>query len=130
MKIKNFVISGIIGGIVDFFLGWLLWGILFKSNFPQQDEKNMNMLFIFLGCMSFSFFMSYIFIHWAQITNTITGAKSGAIFGLFLGLYNNYFRYSIESQPDYKIYLLDIVLTVLCGTVDGIVIANVNKKID
>ncbi len=129
MNVKNFFIAGLIGGIVDYLLGWLLWGILFKDSFPAHDEKDMNMLFIFLGCMTFAFFMSYVFTHWAQISKPVTGLKAGAIFGIFLGLYSNFFQHSMELTPDYQMMLTDIALTVVCGAVVGAVIALVNGKI-
>jgi hypothetical protein len=128
MNVKNFVIAGIVGGIVDFLLGWLLWGMLFKDCFPPNDENNMNMLFIFLGCMTFAFFMSYIFTHWAHITSALTGLKSGAIFALFLGLYNNFFQHSMELSPDYQVMGTDVALTVICGAIVGAVIAVLNGK--
>ncbi len=127
MNVKNFVIGGIVGGIVNYLLGWLLWGIIFKDSFPS-DENNMNMLFIFLGCMTFAFFMSYIFNRWAQITNPMTGVKAGAIFALFLSLHSNFFQHSMELAPNYKMMATDIFLTLLCGAVVGAVIAIVNGK--
>ena len=33
MNAKNFLVSGIVGGIVNFLLGWLFYGILFESQF-------------------------------------------------------------------------------------------------
>ncbi len=48
MKAKNFLISGIVGGIVMFFLGWLFYVILFKDFFPPNpNEGNENILLIF-----------------------------------------------------------------------------------
>jgi len=31
MKTKNFVVSGLAGGIADFLLGWLFYGIIFNN---------------------------------------------------------------------------------------------------
>jgi xanthine/uracil permease len=39
MKTKNFLVSGIVGGIVYFLLGWLFYGFLFKDFFPPQEES-------------------------------------------------------------------------------------------
>jgi vacuolar-type H+-ATPase subunit I/STV1 len=104
-----------------------LWGILYKDSFPA-DESQMNMLFIFLGCMTFGFFMSFIFTRWAHISNAMTGAKAGAVISLFLALYSSFFGNSMELNPDLKIIGLDIALMLVSGAVVGAVIAFVNGK--
>lgn len=128
MNVKNFVVGGIVGGIVDFLLGWLLWGKLFKDFFPTEDESQMNMLFIFLGCMTFGFFISYIFSQWASISTAVGGAKAGAIIALFLGLYVNFFGHSMELEPPTQMIVIDLVLMLICGTVVGAVIGLINGK--
>ena len=32
MNVKNFFIGGIVGGIADFFMGWLIYGNLLKED--------------------------------------------------------------------------------------------------
>ncbi|WP_395045509.1 hypothetical protein [Flavobacterium sp.] len=128
MNVKNFIVGGIVGGIVDFLLGWLLWGKLFIDFFPAADESKMNMLFIFLGCMTFAFFISYIFSKWAAISTTISGATAGATIALFLSLFNNFFYYSNNLTPDYKVIVIDVVLTIICGAVVGAIIGLINGK--
>lgn len=128
MNAKNFIVGGIVGGIVDFLLGWLLWGIVFAGVFPVTDESQMNMLFIFLGCMTFGFFISYIFSKWANIATAVTGALAGAIIALFLSLFNNFFHYSNTPTPDYKLFVIDLALTAFCGAIVGGVIGFLNGK--
>jgi hypothetical protein len=127
MNVKNFIVGGIVGGIVDYLLGWLLWGILFKDSFPA-DESQMNMLFIFLGCMTFGFFMSFIFTRWAHISNAMTGAKAGAVISLFVSLFHNFFMNEMELEPDLKKMALDIGLMLVSGAIVGAAIAFVNSK--
>ena len=79
MKTKNFLVSGIVGGIVDFLLGWLFYGIIFINTFPQPEENSNTMIFIFLGCMTFGLFVSYSGTKGAQRTTARTGAKAGAV---------------------------------------------------
>jgi hypothetical protein len=125
MNAKNFLVSGIVGGIVDFLFGWLFYGILFKDIYPQNE--NMNLLFIFLGCMTFSLFVAYIFTKWAGITNPITGLKAGAVIGLFTSLSMNFFMYSSMSV-NYQNMALDVVISIVISAFVGASVAFVNGK--
>lgn len=127
MNVKNFLVSGIAGGIVQFLLGWLFYGILFKNSFPT--DGNENMLFIFLGCMTFGFFVSYIFTKWARISNVASGFKAGAVIGLFIALYTNFFMNSMTSAINYQTIGLDVAITVVMAALVGAVIALVNGKL-
>ena len=121
MKTKNFLVSGIVGGIVDFLLGWLFYGIIFINTFPQPEESSNAMLFIFLGCLTFGLFVSYIFTKWAQITTAITGAKAGAIIGLFIGLFYNFFNLAMNATTSMKLATLDVAISVVMSCVIGAV---------
>ena len=127
MNVKKFLISGIVGGFIDFLLGWLFYGILFKDQFPPSE--NMNMLFIFLGCMTFGFLVSYIFSKWAGISILISGIKAGAIIGLFLGFYSNFFMNAMQAAPNYQNMGLDIAITIVLSAIVGGSIAFINGKL-
>ncbi|GAA4950959.1 hypothetical protein GCM10023314_25340 [Algibacter agarivorans] len=129
MKTKNFLVSGIIGGIVDFLLGWLFYGIIFINTFPQPEESSNAMLFIFLGCLTFGLFVSFIFTKWAQITTAITGAKAGAIIGLFIGLFYNFFNLAMNATISMELAALDVAISVVMTSIIGAVIGAVNGKI-
>ncbi|GAA4817352.1 DUF1761 domain-containing protein [Litoribaculum gwangyangense] len=129
MKTKNFLISGIVGGIVDFLLGWLFYGLIFKDTFPQPEESSETMLFIFLGCITFGLFMSYIFTQWAQISTASTGAKAGAIIGLFVGLFYNFFNLAMSSDATMQLAALDVAIGLVMGAIIGAVIGMVNGKL-
>jgi hypothetical protein len=85
MNVKKFLVSGIAGGIINFLLGWIYYGILFKNTFPSNGNENIS--FIFLGCLTFGLFTAYIFTKWTGISNWITGFGAGTIIGLFIALY-------------------------------------------
>jgi hypothetical protein len=129
MNVKNFVISGIAGGFIEFILGWLFYGILFKDSFPSNGTE--NMLLIFLGCMTFGFLLSYIFIKWAHISNWKTGLSSGAIIGLFIALYFSFFANSMKTMDELNIQLmaLDTAITVVMSAIVGSTIAFVSGKL-
>ncbi len=126
MNLKNFLIAGIVAGIVDFLLGWVFYGMLFKDLYPQTQDTNLS--FIFFGCMTFGFFISYIFTKWAGITNPVTGAIAGATIGVFSSLSMNFFMYS--GMPlNVQNMVTDIVVSTIIGSAMGAAVAIVNGKL-
>ena len=125
MNTKIFLVSGVVGGIINFLLGWVFYGILFKDIYPEGET--MNLLFTFLGCLTHGLFIAYIFTKWAGITNSFTGAKAGAVIGFFTSLSMNFYVYS--SKPvNYQIMALDVFITIVISAVMGAAIAFVNDK--
>ncbi|MGC6431010.1 MAG: DUF1761 family protein [Jejuia sp.] len=129
METKNFLVSGIVGGIVDYLLGWLFYGILFANVFPQPEESGSTLIYIFLGCMTFGLFMSYIYNHWAQIATAATGAKAGAIIGLFMGLFYNFFNMAMVPGMELHLAAIDVGISIVMTTIVGAVIGAINGKL-
>lgn len=128
MNLKNFIICGIAGGIADWLLGWLFYGEIFKIFFPM-DEGTMNMGMITLGCFTVGFFIAYILLKWANISNVISGLKAGAIIGVFQGLTSGFFANEATLTPNYSSLALGVFISiVMCACVGGVV-ALVNRKI-
>jgi hypothetical protein len=127
MNLKKFLFAGIVGGIVDFLLGWLFYGILFKNSFPSNGIENLYL--IFFGCMTFGFMLAFIYAIGAHVSKCIPGMKYGAFFGLLLALYTNFFMYATAETINYPMVALDIAISVLLGTIVGSVVAVVNGKV-
>ena len=87
------------------------------------------MLFIFIGCMTFGFLVSYIFNKWAGISNLISGLRAGAVLGLFLGFYSNFFMNAMPAVPNYQNIGLYIVITIILSAIVGGSIAFVIRKL-
>lgn len=126
MNFKNFIIAGIVGGIVDFLLGGLFYQVIFKDLYPENP--NTKMVFIVLGCITFALFMSYVFIKWAGISEIKTGLIAGAIFGFFYGLSMNFFMYS-SMEVNYINICKDVFANIVMGAGTGAAIAAINGKL-
>ncbi len=126
MNFKNFIIAGIVGGIVDFILGGVFYQGIFPDLYP--DTGNTKMEFIILGCFTFALFMSYVFAKWANITTIKTGLIAGATFGFFYGLSMNFFMYS-GMEVIYKNMVIDTLVNIAMGAGTGAAIAFVNGKL-
>lgn len=126
MNVKNFIVGGIIGGIVDYLLGWLFYGIVFNENFGGKQPE--NMMFIALGSLTFGMFVSYIFVRWAHISTLATGLQAGAVIALFSALLNIFFGNAMEVNPNYQLLSLDLGIMLVMGACVGAVVAMVNGK--
>lgn len=127
MNLKKTVVSGTLGGIVDFLLGWVFYGIIFYDLYPEGES--MNLINVFLGCMTNGYFISYILTNWVRPVNVVTGVKSGAIIGFFTSLSMNLFMYA--TMPiNFKNMAIDLVITTIMSALVALVIAFTNKKLN
>ena len=122
MKTKNFIIGTLVGAIIYFLLGWLVYGVFFKDIYPNNGEFSHTMLFLIIGNLFFGAMIAYIFTKWAGITNWWTGAKAGAVLGLFYSASMNFFMYS-GREVNYQNLFLDIILNVIMVGIVGSAIA-------
>lgn len=129
MKTKNFVISGLIGGIVIFLLDGLFYNVIFKDYFPSTDVNDYTLLYILIGELIYGLFVSYIFIKWAQITLFRVGAKAGALIGLFLALYISFFHLALMADATVTVAAIDTGIMILTSAVMGGLIGVVNGKL-
>ncbi|MEX0997713.1 MAG: hypothetical protein WDZ45_11745 [Flavobacteriaceae bacterium] len=129
MKTKNFLVSGIVGGIVYYLLGWLFYGILLKDFFPQPEMTSNTMIFILLGCLTYGLFIAYLYTKWAQISTAATGAGAGAVIGLFIGLFFNFFNMAMVPEATYEMAALDLVVTIVSTGIIGAIIGAINGKL-
>ncbi|RNC86957.1 MAG: hypothetical protein ED556_05910 [Winogradskyella sp.] len=129
MKTKTFIIAGLAGGVVDWLLGWLFYGIIFAETFPQPQEGTNALIFITFGCFSFGFFISYIFNQWAQISTLSSGAKAGAVIGLFMGLITIFFNMANDVEVDYQRYGIELLVSIIMAAVVGAVVGLVSGKV-
>ncbi len=129
MNVKNFIVGGIVGGLADFLMGWLVYGILLKDTFPKPEGAGPeNMLFIFLGCMCFGFLLSYIFAQGEGVSKCVPGIKVALGVALFMSLGNNFFYVMYKEAIEIKMVAIDVAASLAIATVVGAVIGVVNGK--
>ena len=128
MNTKSFILAGLAGGVVDWLLGWLFYGILFASYFPQPDTESNAMIYITFGCFTFGFFISYLFSQWAGISTFLTGLKAGAVIGLFTGLIANFFRLAEQNSEDFQLFAIDLIISIIMAAIVGGVVGLVIGK--
>jgi len=124
MNLKNFLLAGIAGGITDFLLGWIFYGMLLHGYFGGGEPK---MEWIVAGCLSFGLFVSYIFVRWANFTTFGGGLQGGAAIGFFMGLIRHFFDSSMGDNPlTLEQMAVDFAVGIVMGAIVGGVVAAVN----
>src|SRR5690349_7612472 len=87
------LIAGLLGGIVSFLLGWLVWGILLADTMNSYSnmacmraEDDLNIPVIFVAQIIWGLLFAYIFSKWSSINSFSSGATAGAILSVGIGL--------------------------------------------
>lgn len=130
MNLQKILVSGILVGVVSFFLGWLIWGILL-ADFTKiagmapvsRAETDMVMWAMIASNLLWGIFLAYVFVQWANITTFQTGAIAGATLGFIIvlaidmGFYAMTTMYTIEDIV--KDVLINTVYMALLGGILG-----------
>ncbi len=92
MNTQKFIVSGIVGGVVSFLVGWLIWGTLLMGYMKDHhgidvtvNRTEMIWWALIAGNLFNGLTLSYIFNKWANITTISAGAMGGAVLGLLMG---------------------------------------------
>lgn len=128
MNTKNFIVGGIVGGIVNFLLGWVIYGMLLKDLFPAPEGGTENLAFIGYGSLAFGFLLSFILAQGESVTKCVPGIKLASIVGLFVALYFNFFQNMYSASMDAKQVAIDTLASVVIAGFMGACIAVVNGK--
>jgi len=98
MNAKKLIVAGLLGSVVAFILGWIIWGILLSgvtANYAgsatgvMRGEDEMLWLPLAIGHLGLGFLLAIIYERWATISTFATGAKAGAVIGLLVAFANN-----------------------------------------
>jgi len=127
MDIKKLITGGIAGGVVFFFLGWLVYGNLL-SDFMRQnpgkigwiDRKEPEFLYLIAGQLMYGFLLTYILLK-ANVNSIVSGLITGAIIGFLMGAAIDFTMYGTTLVLSKKGLLAElsagIVITALAGAV-------------
>lgn len=141
---KNKVLlSAIIGGVVYFLLGWLIYGILLKDMMDQNsglpvdirtkvfkpmDQMNMPLMLV---ANLLSGFLTATVLNWGNMRSAGAGLKGAAILGFLVACSYDLMFYSMSYMFTMKGMIIDIVagtvMMALGGAVIGWMLGRGNK---
>jgi hypothetical protein len=138
MTAKNRVLATLVGFVVLFLLGWLLYGMLLMEFYTtntgsatgvMRGDTEMVWWALILGNLFQAYFLVYVFGKWANITSFGGGFQAGAILGLILGLAFNLIMFATTNIMNLTSALVDpLVSAVMMGLTGGVVGFMLGRK--
>lgn len=132
---NNILIAGLVGGIVSFITGFLIWGIALES-FAEVNagsatgvtKEGMDFWAIILGSLAGGMLVAIIFGRWAHIKTAKTGATAGAIIGILLGININFIMFGTTFVTTLPLAIVNsiayAVLYAVIGAVVGLMLGK------
>lgn len=140
MNTKNFLIGGIVGGVLYFLLGWLFYGNLMNQFFTdhpgtatnvERAADQMEWWALALGNLLFGFLLAYVFSK-SGVSTLTSGLITGGIIGLLASSGVDFTMYGTSNIMSKKAMVADIatftVMSAIVGAIIGAVNGMLNRK--
>jgi hypothetical protein len=133
------LLATLVGGIVMFGLGFLIYGILLdafmKANMTAEAVKLMkdppNFILLFASNLVFAWVLAFIFERWASIKTFVTEAIAGAIIAGSIALaIDLQFSAIMNLMSGFVPVIVDVLGAVVLGGISGGVIGLVLGKLN
>lgn len=139
MNSNKILLGGVVGGIVFFFLGWLLYGILmadYLASHGNQCAMRSMEEFIWWSMIVSNIvgaILLAIIMDWSNNKSVAGGTKVGAIVGLLFGLSIDLNFYSMTTFFDsltgvFVDVAIYTIMSAVAGAVIGLVMGAGTKK--
>jgi predicted DNA repair protein MutK len=136
MNIKRMTIGTIVGGIVLYILGVVIWQMLFADFFAANAgsatgvAKEMPVIWaIALGSLLYAKLITYVLETSSGSKSVMDGLKAGAVVGLLLWGTVDFIYYGYFNLNNLTAVIADTVLEGVRGGIVGAVIAGVLAKV-
>ena len=139
MDIKKLLIGGIVGGILYFGLGYLVYGNLlmnFLKDHPgtatgvDRAMADFEFLYLTIGNFAHGFLLAYIFVK-GNVNSLANGLITGGIVGLLMSVGINSIMYGVSNITSKTAMAADVaaftVISAIVGAVVGMIM-GMGKK--
>lgn len=134
MDIKKLITGAIAGGVVFFFMGWLVYGILlddFMRHNPGQigliGRKEPVYAFLAGGQLLYGFLLTYIILR-SNVTSIAGGLLTGAVVGFLLAAAVDLTMYGTSIIISKKGMAADVAGFTVMAALAGVAIAAVTGR--
>ena len=140
MNTKNFLVGGIVGGIVYFLLGWLFYGHLMTQYFHdhpgtatgvERVMDNFEWWALILGNLFAGLLIAYVFTK-SGVSTLMSGLITGGILGFLISASIDFTMYGTTNIMSKESLFADVaiftVMSAIVGAVVGAVIGMMNRS--
>ena len=138
MNTNKFPIGGIIGGIANFLLGWLVWGTLLMNFMKEHTteagiavmraDEDVIWWALIAANLLLGFLISYI-LNKAGVKSASIGAATGAVVGLLMSAAINLFNYAFMNLSDgATTMVVDMIASTVVTAIVGAIIGWFNGR--
>lgn len=131
MDLKKLFMGGIVGGILFFLLGWLIYGMLlmdFMNNHTgaagNVSRTEPDFLYLAIGNLAMGFLLAYIFIK-GNVNSMAGGFITGAVLGLLMSVGYDCMIYGTTTVISKTAMAADVAVSTVMTAVAGAVVAMV-----
>jgi hypothetical protein len=135
MASNRFVLAALVGGVVVFLAGGLLYGVLTVSFFEANQgsavgvmRETPDILYLVLGQVVLGVLLAVVIDKWARVGGVANGLKIGAIVGLLMGLGVDLTMYGVTNMANLTATLVDPLIQAVqmacAGGAIGAVLGN------
>lgn len=132
MDTKRVVIGTIVGAIVIYFLGELIWEVLFQDWFGANrgsatgvDREHMILWSVIVGSVLYALAMCLSLERAKAPTNFMTGIVVGAITGMLIWGTADFTMYGVANLRNVAATIVDVLLEGVRGGITGAILAIV-----
>lgn len=129
---KQFVIATVVGTIVLFGLGYLIWDMLFADFFAANSggavgvEREEQVIWaLLLGTLGYAVFMNLVLGTRKQPVSVVDGLSVGAVVGFLLWFTADFTLYGVQDVSNLNATIADPLLELVRGAVTGGIVAAV-----
>ncbi|WP_222981845.1 hypothetical protein [Flagellimonas meishanensis] len=131
---KSNLLATLVGAIVMFFLGYLIWGIATVDFFAEHTIVNTmkevpNLGLIALGNLVGAFVLSTLYSKWARGHHSVSeGFQFGAWIGVFVGVGMGLIWYATAEWMDLTGHVVEAIIDIIFYGIIGAIIAVIYQK--
>ena len=132
MDNKKFLSGTLVGGVVNFLLGFVFYVVLFQGFFEANAgsatgvaKAEMAWWPLILGNLALAALITYIFLNWANISSFAGGLKAGAIIGFLMALGYDMIMFDTTNIMTLTGSLVDVAISTIMWAITGGVIGAI-----
>jgi hypothetical protein len=136
MNAKQWVIGTVVGAIVVFAIGWVLFEMLLGDYYAANagsatglDKDPPIMWSLAVGALAYAALIIYAMRGQAAAVNMVSGMKVGAIVGFLLWATADFSLFGVTNMSNLTITLLDPFVELVHGGIAGAVIGALLPKV-